>query len=163
MASTAVSRIDSKEVTMKKQMITLMAVAMFAMTLMVMSAQAQNAGHIAVTVPFEFTAGSKTLPAGDYYVRRSLNGARVVMRIESKDGSTSIYLPTHVAQSAEIQTESKLVFTRYGKELFLSQVWAAGRNTGAELNRTSRERLLQRETASARLKAESVTIAGKAN
>ncbi len=71
----------------------------------------------------------------------------------------SIYLPSHVAQSAEIQPESKLVFTRYGKQLFLSQVWAAGRRTGEELNRTNRERLQQRETASAHLKAESVTVA----
>jgi hypothetical protein len=148
---------------MKKQMITLMAVAMFATTLMVMSANGQTAGNIAVTIPFEFAAGGKTLPAGDYYVRRSLEGSRVVMRIESKDGSMSIYLPNHVAQSVEIQTESKLVFTRYGKELFLSQVWSAGRSTGAELNRTNRERLLQRETASTRLKAESVTVAGKSN
>jgi hypothetical protein len=128
-----------------------------------MCANAQNAGNIAVTIPFEFAAGGKTLPAGDYYLRRSLDGARVVMRIESKDGSMSIYLPNHVAQSVEIQTESKLVFTRYGKELFLSQVWAAGRSTGAELNRTNRERLLQRETAGAQRKAESVTIAAKAN
>jgi len=144
---------------MKKQMITLMAVAMFATTLLVSSAQAQNAGNIAVTIPFEFAAGGKTLPAGDYYVRRSLEGARVVMRIENKDGSMSIYLPNHVAQSAEIQPESKLVFTRYGKQLFLSQVWVGGRKTGEELNRTNRERLMQREAASAHLKTESVTIA----
>jgi hypothetical protein len=148
---------------MKKQLITLMTVALFATTLTVMCANAQNAGNIAVTIPFAFGAGGKTLPAGDYYVRRNLDGARVMIRIESKDGSMSIYLPTHVAQSTEIQTESKLVFTRYGKELFLSQVWAAGRNTGAELNRTNRERLVQRDTASAHLKAESVTIAGKVN
>jgi hypothetical protein len=148
---------------MKKQMITLMAAALFATTLTVMCANAQNAGNIAVTIPFEFAAGGKTLPAGDYYVRRSLDGARVVMRIESKDGSMNIYLPTHLAQSTEVQTESKLVFTRYGKDLFLSQVWSAGRSTGAELSRTNRERLLQREAASAHRKAESVTIAAKAN
>jgi hypothetical protein len=148
---------------MKKQMITLMAVAMFTATLVVMSAQAQNAGNIAVTIPFEFAAGGKILPAGDYYVRRSLDGARVVMRIESKDGSMSIYLPNHVAQSTKIQAESKVIFTKYGKDLFLSQVWAAGSSTGAELNRTNRERLLQRETAGAQRQTESVTIAAKAN
>ena len=146
---------------MKKQIITLMVVAMFATTLTVMCANAQNAGNIAVTIPFEFSAGGKTMPAGDYYVWRSFDNARVVMRIESKDGSTNIYLPNHVAQSTEVQTESKLVFTRYGKDLFLSQVWAAGRSTGAELNQANRERLLQREAASAHRRAESVTIAAK--
>jgi antitoxin component of MazEF toxin-antitoxin module len=148
---------------MKKQMNTLMAVAVFAMTLTVMPVHAQNAGNLSVTIPFEFSAAGKTLPAGDYYLRRSLNGARVSMRIESKDGSLGIYLPTHVAQSAEIQPESKLVFTKYGSQLFLSQVWAAGRSAGEELNKTSRERNLQSEIAGRSGKPETITIAAKAN
>lgn len=148
---------------MKKQMITLMAVAVFVMTLTVVSVHAQNAGNLAVTIPFEFTAAGKTLPAGDYFVRRSLDGARVVMRIESKGGSLSIYLPTHVARSAEIQPDSKLVFNKYGGQLFLSQVWAAGRSTGEELNKTSRERTLQREIAGRGGKPETITIAAKSN
>ena len=148
---------------MKKQMITLMAVAMFAMTLTVVSVHAQNAGNLTVTIPFEFSAAGKTLPAGEYYVRRSLDGARVVMRIESKDGSVSIYLPAHVAQSTEIQPESKLVFTKYGSQLFMSQVWSAGRSTGEEINKTSRERNLQREIAGRSGKPETITVAAKAN
>jgi len=148
---------------MKKQMMTLMAVAVFVMTLTVVSVHGQNAGNLAVTIPFEFATAGKTLPAGDYYVRRSLDGARVVMRIESKDGSLSIYLPTHVAQSAEIQPESKLVFNKYGGQLFLSQVWTAGRSAGEELNKTSRERFLQREIAGRAGKPETITVAAKAN
>jgi len=148
---------------MKKQMITLIAVAVFVMTLTVVSVHAQNAGNLSVTIPFEFSAAGQTVPAGDYYLRRSLNGARVVMRIESNDGSLSIYLPTHVAQTAEIQPESKLVFTRYGSQLFLSQVWAVGRSTGEELNKTGRERKLQREIAGRAGKPETITVAAKAN
>jgi hypothetical protein len=148
---------------MKKQIFTLMAVTMFAMTLTVASVRAQNGGNLSVTIPFEFATAGKTLPAGDYYVRRSFDGARVVMRIESKDGSLSIYLPTHGAQSAEIQNESKLVFNQYGKQFFLSQVWTAGRSTGEELNKTGRERLLQREMIARTGKPETITIAAKSN
>ena len=148
---------------MKKQMITLMAVAMFAMTLTVVSVHGQNAGNLSVTIPFEFAAAGKTLPAGDYYVRRSLDGARVVMRIESKDGSLNVYLPTHGAQNAEIQNEPKLVFNQYGKQFFLAQVWTAGRSTGEELNKTNRERTLQREIAGRGGKPETITIAAKSN
>jgi hypothetical protein len=148
---------------MKKQMITLMAVAVLVMTLTVISIHAQNAGNLLVTIPFEFSAAGKTLPAGDYYVRRSFDNARVVMRIESQDGSLSINLPTHGAQSAGIQPESKLVFNKYGSQLFLSQVWAAGRSTGEELNKTSRERTLQRELAGRAGKPETITVAAKAN
>ena len=148
---------------MKKQMTTLMAVAMFAMTLAVASVHAQNAGSISVTIPFEFAAAGKTLPAGDYYVRRSLDGARVVMRIESKNCSLTVDLPTHGVQSADIQNESKLVFNKYGEQFFLSQVWAAGRSTGEELNKTSRERGLQREMAGRVGKPETINIAARLN
>jgi len=148
---------------MKKQMITLMAVAVFVMTLTVVPSHGQNAGNLSVTIPFEFATAGKTLPAGDYYVRRSLDGARVVMRIESKDGSLSLYLPTHGAQNAEIQNESKLVFNKYGEQFFLSQVWAAGRSTGEELNKTSRERTLQREIAGRGGKPETIAIVAKSN
>ena len=148
---------------MKKHMITLMAIAMFAMTLTVASVRAQNAGNLLVTVPFEFGAAGKSLPAGDYYVRRSFDRTLVVMRLESKDGSLSIYVPTHGAQSAEIQNESKLVFNKYGGQFFLSQVWAAGHSTGEELNKTSREHILQREMAGRRGKPETITITAKSN
>ena len=148
---------------MKKQMITLMAVAMFATTITVASVRAQNAGNFAVTIPFAFAAAGKTLPAGDYYVRRRLNGAQVVMRIESKKGWMSIYVPTHGVQSTEIQNESKLVFNKYGEQFFLSQVWVAGRSSGEELNKTSRERILQRELALRVGKLETITIAARGN
>jgi hypothetical protein len=38
---------------------------------MVVTAQAQDSGAVVVTVPFEFVAGSTTLPAGTYTVKRS--------------------------------------------------------------------------------------------
>ena len=132
---------------MKKRMITLMAVAMFAITLTVASVHAQNDGSFSVTIPFDITAAGKTLPAGDYYLRPTLDGARVVMRIESKDGSINMYLLTHNAQSAEIQNESKLVFNKYSEQFFLSRVWLAGHRSGEELTKTSRERSLQHEMA----------------
>jgi frataxin-like iron-binding protein CyaY len=149
-----------KEIKMKKKMITFLAVAMFAMTLAVASVHAQNAGSLSVTVPFQFAAAGKTLPAGDYYVHRTLDGARVIVRIESKDGSISVYTQTHGVQTRQIQDESKLVFNKYGEQFYLSQVWAAGRSTGEELTRTSQERVLRHETAKFG-KPETIMIAAK--
>jgi hypothetical protein len=143
-------------------MISMVAVAIFVTTLAVASGHAQNSGDVAVSIPFEFSAGGKTLPAGDYYVRR-LNGTQSVMRLESKNDSVSIYLPTHSVQSNTIQDGSKLVFTRYAQELFLSQVWSAGRSTGMELNITSRERGLRRELARLSSKPETVSVAVRSN
>ena len=147
---------------MKKKMTTLFAAATFAMTLAVASVHAQSAGSLSVTVPFQFAAAGKTLPAGDYYVRRTLDGARVILRIESKDGSISVYTQTHGVQTSQIQDESKLVFNKYGEQFYLSQVWAAGRSTGEELTRTSQERVLRHETAKFG-KPETIMVAAKSN
>lgn len=150
---------------MKKQMmITMMVVATFVATLAVLSVRAQNAGNFVVTIPFDCAVANKVLPAGDYYVRRSIEGHRVVLRIQSKDDSVAVYLPTtHPVKTLEIQSDSKLVFDRYGDQFFLSQVWIAGRSDGEELSKTSRERILQREMARRMSKPETVAIVGRSN
>ena len=148
---------------MKRRMITMAAVAMLVTTLAVTSVRAQNAGDLAVSIPFEFVAGGKTLPAGEYYVRRSFDGAQADLRLTDKDNSVSVYLATHSVQTNNIQNDSKLVFNRYGQQRFLAHVWSAGRRTGHELNKTSRERGLQQEIARGNSKPETVSVAVRAN
>ncbi len=148
---------------MKKQSMTIMAVAMLFATLAVALVRAQDADNVAVTIPFDFAIGGKTLPAGGYYLRRSLEGPRIVMQIRSKDDNQSFYLSTHPLQGRDVQAESKLVFNRYGDQYFLSQVWIAGRTDGQELARTSRERVLQREIAKSKTKPEAIAVAGRPN
>jgi len=148
---------------MKRQMIIMVAIAAFVTMSAVSSIRAQNAGDVAVPIPFEFSAGGRTLPAGDYFVRRSFDSARAVIRLEAKNGSESIYLATHVVEQLPVQNQSKVVFNKYGNQFFLSQVWSAGRSTGAELNKTGRERALRQEIARNAAKPETVTIATKAN
>lgn len=144
---------------MKRKMINMAAVAVFIATLGLASVRAQNAGDVSVSIPFEFSAAGKTLPAGDYYIRRSFDGAHSVTRIQSKTDSVSVYLRTHSVQSNTIQEGSKLVFTKYGNQLFLSQLWSAGRSSGEELNKSNRERGLQREIARLSGKPETVSLA----
>ena len=140
---------------MKKQVITMMAVAAFFATLAVTSLPAQNAGSISVSIPFDFAVSGKTLPAGEYYVQRSTEGARVVTTIRNRDKTEAVYLPqSHPVQAHEIQPESKLVFNKYGNQFFLSQVWVSGRSVGDELAKTARERGLQRDIARNQLKPE---------
>ena len=149
---------------MKKQVITMMASVAFFATLAITSVQAQNAGTVSVSIPFDFAVSGKTLPAGEYYVQRSAEGARVVTTIRNRDKTKAVYLPqTHPVQTNEIQSESKLVFNKYGDQYFLSQVWISGRSAGDELAKTARERGLQNEIAKSQQKPETVVIAGKAN
>ncbi len=141
----------------------MIAVTIFFATVAVASVRAQDAGNVAVTIPFDFAVSSKTLPAGKYYVRRSIEGPRVVIQIRGKDDTQSIYLPIHPVQGSDIQSESKLVFNKYGDQYFLSQLWIAGRSNGEELGRTSRERSLQREMARRTTKPEAIAVTGKLN
>jgi hypothetical protein len=141
----------------------MMVVTMFLVVIGVTSTRAQNAGAMAVNIPFEFAAGSKTLPAGEYYVRRNIEGARVVIQIRSIDGSRSLNLPIHAVTGTDIQPESKLVFNKYGDHYFLSQVWISGRSNGEKAARTSREVMLQRELSRRSTKPEKVAINGKLN
>ena len=147
---------------MKKQMITMAATVVFTM-LGIASVHAQDAGTVSVHIPFEFSAANKTLPAGDYYVRRTIQGAQVGMEVISKDKSQTLRLTIHPVRGTDIQAASRLVFNRYGDQYFLSQLWIAGRSNGEELTKVSRERLLRNEMASRAIKSESVAIAGKAN
>lgn len=149
---------------MKKQVLTIVAVISCLATLVVTPVQAQNAGNMSVSIPFDFAVSGKTLPAGEYYVQRSTEGTRVVTTIRNRDNTKAVYLPqTHPVQANEIQSESKLVFNKYGNQFFLSQVWTSGRSAGEELAKTARERGLKQEIAKSHQKPESVVIAGKAN
>ena len=143
---------------MKKQVITVMAVAMFFAALAVASVRSQDAGTISVNIPFDFAVSGKTLSAGQYYLQQSTNG--VVTQIRRRDKTQGVYLPqTYPVQGSEIQAESKLVFNKYGNQYFLSQVWISGRAVGKELPKTSKERLLQSEMAKQRSKPETINVA----
>ena len=146
---------------MKNQIMTTIAALALFVTLAAGSAYAQSADRMKVTVPFDFTVSGKTFPAGEYVVRRGIQGPLVVLAIRSEAGKEAAYLATHTVQGGETQQQSKLVFNRYGDQYFLSQAWMWGRSYGDELPRTRRERLLLREIAKRRAKSETIDIAGE--
>ena len=94
---------------------------------------------LAVNVPFEFTVGNATLPAGDYRVQK-LDGSSAVVLISCADASASAMVLSNAAQAKETQTQSKLIFKRYENRYFLSQVWTAGSIRGRELLKSRAEK-----------------------
>ena len=82
------------------------------------SARAQDAEGVRVTVPFEFVAGGATLPAGTYTVGRvSLDAASsIVIR---SDGHGAFALPVAVDGTAVKQPQ--LSFEHVGGVYFLSE------------------------------------------
>ena len=92
-----------------------------------------------VDIPFAFVAGNATLPAGEYRVQK-LDGNSAVLLIHCRDANAAALVITHAAQAKEPQSESKLVFNRYGNRYFLSQVWTAGSIRGRQLQASPREK-----------------------
>jgi len=73
-----------------------------------------------VEIPFAFSAGDVRLPAGLYHI--SHPGDPYFVLIEKDDGHARALIYVH--PSATNSTEStKLVFNKYGRLYFLSQLW----------------------------------------
>jgi len=94
-----------------------------------------------VDIPFAFTAGNATLPAGEYRVEK-LEQNSAVLLIRCADPGAAAMVITNAAQANELQSQSKLVFNRYDNHYFLSQVWTARSIRGRQLSKSPREKEL---------------------
>ena len=103
--------------------------------------QAQEA--LVVNIPFEFVAGKLTLPAGEYRVEKLEKNSVVVLTHCTQPGASAVVM-TIAAQANEPQSDSKLVFNRYGNLYFLSQYWSAGSSSGRLLLKSAREEEISR-------------------
>ena len=94
------------------------------------SVQAQAPSKVEVNIPFEFSAGKTTLPAGIYTVKR-LSGNNVTLR--SEDGRSTAILNAPVTNnSTDRNAVERLVFERYGDQYALSQIWLTA-DTGRQV------------------------------
>jgi hypothetical protein len=108
------------------------------------AAVANGQGNMRAQIPFDFSIANKDFRAGEYHVRR-MNDAGDAVLIGSADARAQLVVLTGRAGSAreDENTQSKLVFHRYGNQYFLSQIWTPG--SGRELPMSKRERAIQRE------------------
>ena len=97
--------------------------------------------EMTVTVGFEFAAGDKLLPAGDYTVQLNPEHGTVVLRGE---GQKPLMLLTARKESRSAPLRGKLVFQRYGTSFFLNEVWSQDNSTGQTLAPSSREKEMAR-------------------
>jgi hypothetical protein len=93
------------------------------------AAKAETRAEIAVTLPFEFVAGGKTIPAGTYTVSR-LSGEKLDgLVLTSYDKHISVFVRPNEIESAT-PDKPKVSFQRVGDQNFLSSVqttWAVYR------------------------------------
>jgi hypothetical protein len=91
------------------------------------------------TIPFDFQAGNKLMPAGEYQVHEQ--GTWVILR--SLDGSKSVAtVLTNAATGADRNRDARIEFHRYGGAYFLTTIWYPYSGDGRDVPQTSREREL---------------------
>jgi hypothetical protein len=110
------------------------------------SVHAQDSRPLKVTIPFDFTAGNRTLPAGEYTVKSmNISGTLAVVG----RGSALALVNSQAVQANRASETSKLVFHRYGSRYFLAQIWVEGAQRGRELPRTRVEQEIASNGSSA--------------
>ena len=115
---------------MRNQTLRVMTVLVWAVLSFAGAMQAQYVPHyVEVTVPFEFTVGNKTLPAGDYKFVCTPN------QVELRDADGKVVASTvhHSVKSADTLIPPKLVFVTDSGVHALRQVWPGQSNYGYEL------------------------------
>ena len=123
---------------------------LFTIAALVTAAAVTAAGAMAqshavqATMPFDFTVGNKTLPAGNYEI---WSPSTDVIEIQNRDSHVAM-LATTSFDSHESRNGSKLVFDKYGDRYFLSEILCAPASINASLHLTKAEKQARMQEAS---------------
>jgi hypothetical protein len=92
-------------------------------------AQTSSAQRVIATIPFSFTVGNKTLPAGKYTITVvNPSSDRRILQIRSMNGRSSAMVMT-TGVIADVAENSKLVFDRYDDHYVFAKAQLAGDST----------------------------------
>ncbi|HEV7743366.1 MAG TPA: hypothetical protein VGO56_00080 [Pyrinomonadaceae bacterium] len=127
---------------MKKEMLgsftTLVLMLTIAIASSAVSVNAQTpTNKVVAKVPFEFSVGYKSMPAGEYAVQ-TISSASNGLLIQSTDGTISALRLSEETDRIKDKSQVRLVFHRYGEHYFLAEVWN-GANTGRRLAKSQEE------------------------
>ena len=125
----------------------LMLIVVLALATAVASANPQSVNSVVADIPFEFSVGYKTLPAGEYSVRTVTTAGDALM-IQSADGKSSAVRLSEATERTKNKSHARLVFHRYGERYFLAEVWNGADRSGRQLLKSQEERAIERELAS---------------
>ena len=130
-----------------KGLLMVLVVTVFALATAAVSAKPQAANKVVASIPFEFSVGYKTLPAGEYTVRVIATAGDGLL-IQNDDGTDSVFRLSEATQGkAKDKSHARLVFHRYGERYFLSEVWNGSDDIGRRLIKSQEELALERELA----------------
>lgn len=145
---------------MKIQILGTLATGFFLTLMIAAPARAQMPGTtVRTTIPFDFIVSGKTLPAGNYEIRRINDSPEGLVIRNVGDKRDHVMFETEAVEARKIPRRSEVVFHRYGDTYFLSEVFSAGQQIGRELPTSRSERRLEYEAARNEIKQETVALA----
>jgi hypothetical protein len=145
---------------MKKQIFSVVVTGCLLALMIAAPARAQMPGTtMRVTIPFDFIVRGKTLPAGNYEIKRVGDSPAGLIVQNVNEKREHLIFETESLETRNIPDRSEIVFNRYGDSYFLSEVLTAGEELGREVTPSRAERQLRREMASNRTEPESVALA----
>jgi len=119
-------------------------IAVLGATLAVVRARAESDTRVLVRIPFDFSVGDAVLKAGNYRIQDVQAGT---LLLQSDDRQVHRFLLTVPDGAAKHNHRPTLVFARYGKELFLEEVYLSSVDNGRELLQGDREKELIQKRA----------------
>lgn len=126
---------------MKKMLQGLTLSALMAAGLAVSASAQSEVASTKVTVGFDFIAGNKQLPAGEYRIRIVDNdGSGKLLRVESLDGKHSAIITGIQSSNRAGLKADQVKFNKYGDKYFLSTVRFGNEATVQQISRSRTER-----------------------
>jgi hypothetical protein len=99
-----------------------------------------QSGDMRATIPFDFHAGNRLVPAGDYVIHGQ--GAVVFLRKADSGTSVSSFM-TSGTIGRDRSRLARLDFQRYGTHYFLTTIWDPFSQDGRHVHQTAREKELE--------------------
>ena len=121
---------------MTKQSFIIIAALAFVFGIGTVTASAQSQ-VMKAEIPFEFTVGKKTLPAGEYLVKLPATAGAPVVAFKKADGDGYGMVMTNQVSSKSAEVQNGLVFVKSGDRYFLYQVHS-GREIGQQVVKSGR-------------------------
>jgi hypothetical protein len=97
-----------------------------------------------IHIPFRFNVSAHELPAGEYRVSIAAPGTVQLRGIDHLTNAT--FIAPQVGRPAHQPLIGAIVFHRYGRQYFLSQVWFSNADSGYELTVSNTEREYAKQT-----------------
>lgn len=133
---------------MKKTMFYSVAMSMFVLFCCSLPVSAQSLERLATArIPFDFQAGEKRLPAGEYTIKRDPQMSGFLV-LEGPRQQIMVPVYTFPLHQSKKPSSPRLIFREYQGTHFLAEVKIAERDYGYALGKSKTERRLAKHSTS---------------